>query len=392
MNTELSNKIQNISNKIRNSKNPLLVFDVDSDGSMSAVILIKTFHHIKRLYALNKDDDSQQNLHDIISDEFDLIIFFDTPYVKKNIFEKANGASIIWVDHHPDEIMTKYSKEFKNITILNPLLFDKNDSRSSSYWAYHISGNKELLFYMIIGSLGDFYLLDDIKELYFQNKTYFNLLFKKLTDEKREELFKFLNTTPFNSKEKINEITNWILTLWYETDFIRFKMFFDELYKIEKQEISIRTLKKISKFDPIEFASEFNASKLHAFYEFEKIEKEFREHIKKAIEQNKKSKQLVLYHHKDASISFNRQISEELRFLMPESELVIASYEKSDKDLISLSLRSKSINIPLMLKSTLKGLNGRGGGHPHSGGCSIEKKDFDKLKENIKTYLKTNLN
>jgi single-stranded DNA-specific DHH superfamily exonuclease len=65
----------------------------------------------------------------------------------------------------------------------------------------------------------------------------------------------------------------------------------------------------------------------------------------------------------------------------------MSSYEKSDKEMISCSFRSKKLNVPDVLNKCLKGLNGRGGGHPGSGGCSISRKDFEIFLKRIKSLF-----
>jgi len=265
----------NIRKTISSSKNVLMYFDTDTDGSCSYLQLRKAFSQIKSGFPISKDDESQKRAMDFFKDDFDLIIFFDTPYVNKDLIEKIGKTRIIWVDHHLDFGMKKYCEDHKNLFGFNPVWFNENDSRCSSYWAYKISGLRENLFYVCMASVADFYLLNVVKELYYEDKKLFNLLFD-IDEVMREEIFDFLKKTRYDSVDDFDKKAYYIKYLSYNTDLIVFKNFFDLIYKLNRsEEVSMNTLNYIEKLSPLDFKAELFSGKIEHFEKFHVIFDEY---------------------------------------------------------------------------------------------------------------------
>jgi single-stranded DNA-specific DHH superfamily exonuclease len=380
------NKIEILKELINNSKNAIMFFDTDTDGSNSYIMLKKEFPQIKKGYPLSKEEDLQKEACKKITEKVDLILFFDTPRLIEDFFENSNNKNIIWVDHHVPRNQNLLEK-YKNITFLNPLDFDKKDHRCSAYWAWKISGEKkEDLFYLVMAFISDFYLLPEIIDLYNFSINDFNLLFPKLDENKRNQIFDFIINSDFRDDEPSNKKEEYIKYLTYETSIIDFKYFFDLIFKIEKEN-AIKTIKFVLKLTPIEFKLEIENPKSIYFEEYYKIVLELRKIIKKIdkIQEN----DFIYFHHKNGSFSFNRQISEYLSYKR-KATLIMSSYQKDTSNYISCSLRSKKIDLNNLIDKSIKNLEGQGGGHKFAAGCIISKKDFPVFLKNIKNFSLSN--
>lgn len=375
--------LERISELISNSKSPIVFFDTDTDGSCSYIQLRKSFPQIKEGYSLSKDDDSQRACCEKIFDNHDLIIFFDTPYLKEDFFIEAKGRQVIWVDHHPMDV-EKYLETYSNILYFNPLRYDKLDGRNSAYWAYRICGKEENLFFSAMASVSDFYLLDVLVEFYNYDKSAFNVLFK-ISDEKRKELFDFILNSDFRDESLYEKRAEWIQYLSYECGLILFKNFFDILYKVEKWGDAVKVLRKVSSMSPLDFKVELLNGKEGYFEKFHNIMDEYKKIYLKASKV--KDKKLVLVEHDNCIMSFNRQISEELAYRLKDWKVICSCYYKDGYDTVSCSLRGSGVKVNDLVNKCVKGI-GRGGGHDFAAGAIVNKKDYSKFKSRLEKEVK----
>ncbi len=382
---KVESRILKIRELISNSKRPLMFFDTDTDGSCSFLQLREAFPHIKKGFPLSKDDESQARGAEEIEKKTDLVIFFDTPFVKKELIEKIGDRKVIWVDHHNDFGMREFC-DSENFVGLNPLWFNENDNRCSSYWAYRIADKKENLFYVAMASVADFYLLDVLRELYEYDRSLFRVLFN-ITDEKRKEIFAFLDNYTFDDYSVNQKRAEYIHFLSYEGGLILFKYYFDLIFKFEKDEdFAIGALKNIEKLSPAEFKGELVEGKSKYFEKFSLVMDEYKKVYK---ELSKKAKGEYVYaFHEDTVISFNRQISEELMYRVKECKVVFSAYKKSGKPFVSCSFRGRNFDVNELIQESVNGLNGRGGGHMYAAGCIISSEDFDEFKRRVDEKLK----
>ena len=83
-------------------------------------------------------------------------------------------------------------------------------------------------------------------------------------------------------------------------------------------------------------------------------------------------------------MSFTGDLSNELLYRLPD-KLIIIGRDKEDE--IRMSLRIKGKLLSEILKKSLIGIEGYGGGHEHACGASVKKHDFKKFISNIRKYL-----
>ena len=382
----LQNDIDKARTLIENSKNPIMFFDTDTDGSTSFIQLKRKYPQLKEGYPISKEDERQKDAMIKIFDEHDLIIFFDTPYVIEEFFQEINGRQVVWADHHiPINQEILKNKENK-IHFLNPQIYDESDERCSSFLAYQITQIPENLVWVAMGSVADFYLLDVLIEFYKHDKTNFNILFK-ITDEKREELFDFIKKYKFNDKTQNDKRTYWIQYLTYECGLIQYKTFFDILFKFKKFEKCQKILKDIAKMTLLDFKVELLNGKIGIYEKFQEIMSEYKS-VKKKID-TIKDEELIFMEHEDKKISFNRQLSEEIAFRKTKYKAIVCTYTKPIMSLYSCSLRGKNFDVNKMLNECLDGLEGKGGGHKLASGCIVSKADYPIFKKRIGEYVST---
>lgn len=356
--------------EIQEANSSIMFFDSDTDGMTSYLQLKKLNKNIIG-FPFKKDLEKQIELINSIEKDFDTVIIFDIPFMFDEVLELLKDKKIIWVDHHPNNSKTQIEKY--NILHLNPLNFDKDDNRPSSYMAYRICDMKENLFYATLGSVSDFFLLSDIiKELYKYDLYLFNLLLN-IPEEKRVELFEFLDNVAFNDIEKRDEISSWIRYLTYECGIIKWKTFFDFLYKLEKNDDIINSVRNIEKLSPIELKAEMVAGKGVPFEDFQAISKKYSKLYKKAVERAKGRYFIYEY---GGSMGFTKTLSEELAYNLKDVDIICVSFLKTDKDHYNCSIRSRNTIINTIVSECMKGLDGRGGGHPYACGVNITKTDY----------------
>jgi len=377
----LLKRIKEIKKLIHNSKNPFLFFDADDDGTSSLFQLKKVFPQIKDFAPFKKNEKSLRNIISFVNKTHDLILFFDIPYIEEWFLDELKGKKIVWVDHHIGNYREVIKKH--QILYLNPLDYNKNDSRSASYFAYKISSKKENLFFCVLGTLADSFLLPQIVELYKLYPKEFKLLFN-INFYRRKKLFSFVEKNKFNSISDEKERREWIDYLWYECGFINYKNYFELLYKFGYEKEQIEHLNSIIDLNPIEFAREVNKGKSEYNIEFNKLKKDYNTLIKDA---RKRTKGPLVYYEHSGKNSFNRQIAEELAYRKKKGKVIISVFKKEGKPFYSASIRGKTFDVEKMIKECLVGLNGSGGGHKYSVGVGISEVDFEEFKKRIEKYV-----
>lgn len=371
---ELDKKILEVRESILEANSPLMLFDSDTDGTTSYLQLKKLKKSIIG-YPLSKDIERQKELITGIDFDYDLVILFDIPFMEDEVLELFNGKKIIWADHHPTnskELIEKY-----DILHLNPLNYDENDNRPSSFLAYRVSGLEENLFYAALGSVADFYLLDVLKDFYNKFPNEFNLLFK-ITDEKRVEIFDFIDKYPFNDEKTRDERAYWIKYLTYGSRLIEWKNLIDFLYKLKDKEEMIRALRMIEKMSPIDIRVEMNCGKGILFEDYIHMTKKYKKILKKALD---KAKERYFIFEYKSGLGYTKTLSEELSFLLEKTDVVLVCFIKDGGSSYHCSIRGKNTIVNEIVVDAINGLDGRAGGHPYAAGVSVSKEDFPVFKE-----------
>ena len=392
MDTSYQERLADFSSALKDAKKPFLFHDSDADGTFS-YFQLKNLNSKLQATSISKTKDVQlKAFEECVSSDHDVIFFFDTPHIEEELLEHLLGQNaqrkIYYVDHHTNAMLPLVEKY--SITYFNPLLhIDSKDSRPSCYWAYLISQNsKKNLPLVCIGSVSDFFLLDCLLDLYTLKRGLFDFLIN-IDDKRKTELVDFIKTYEFNDISVQEKRTQLIQMMWYETNLGKIRGLVDFIYKLESENIP-RAVDIIRKIDFNDLIISIDAGQGFLFEDYAAFMKNHKELMKKAVDKNK-TREFVIFEHKGKT-SYNRQLSEELLYRIPEAKVLWLIFTKMDSEWYSCSFRSRYpyiVNKPI--SDSLIGLNGQGGGHDQAGGCSVNKQDFDEFKKRFVANIEEQL-
>jgi len=124
----------------------------DTDGITSAAILIKALQRLKKKFSVRIVKQLEEKTIKEISEE-GVVIFLDLASNSFNYLKNIKNPTFI-LDHH--EITSEIPK---NISIVNPYLFDKEEMSASAITYLFVKelngGNKDLASLAVIGIIGD---------------------------------------------------------------------------------------------------------------------------------------------------------------------------------------------------------------------------------------------
>lgn len=370
-----------IRNLIDGAKAPIVFFDSDTDGITSYLQLKQTYPKVIG-YPLNKDFEKQNESLEKLRKEHDLVLIFDIPVLTDDFLRGLDEKSIIWVDHHlynSKEQIKKYK-----ILHLNPLEFEGTLLCSASYLAYLICNRVDNLTFAVLGSISDFYLLDIIKDLYDYNKEDFFMLLN-IKEDKVMELLEFISTNKHLLKSSQRD--NWIRYLTYETNIIDLKNFFDFIYKLKDDEV-IRAIRIVESMSVLDIKISINVAKGFLFEDYDKLKNDYNIILKRAQKQAYDDNLYIFDY--VGKISFVKTICERMNYDLANTKVVGVCFKKDGKQNYNCSFRGRNFDVNKLITQALVGLSGSGGGHKYSVGMSVDKKDFEKFKENVRKSLSEN--
>lgn len=372
----MDNKLSQIRDKIKSAKKPLMLFDADADGSTSYLQLKNVFSNICG-FPFNKDLDKQQKLLEFIDFNYDLVIIFDIPYLHDEFLDLLSKVDIIWVDHHPTNDIEQIKKY--NIMHFNPLDYNKEDNRPACFWSYKIADSLDNLWLVSLGSVSDFFLLDVIVDFYNFDKSRFNILFK-ITEQRREMLFKFILDYNFNNENTRQIREDWIQELTYSCGVSEMKNFFDFICRLDNTQDILKAFRLIEKLDLIGLKTEISAGKGFIFEDYCEMITKYKKILKKALDKGEKK---FYFYEYSGKISFAKTLSEEIKFRFKNTSVVGICFKKIGGNIHTGSFRSHNFLVNDLLERATKGLDGRGGGHNFAAGCVISNKDYEIFKRKI---------
>ena len=328
-----------------NSKRPMIVFDDDPDGFTSFLMVYRYIGEGRGI-----PDKSNMTMKEEFAEKInnyypDLVVLLDLPKVSQE-FINAIKAPVVWVDHHPS------SDDYKGVARFNPRLSDPADRSPTSYWIYKTL--KTDLWIAMVGMIGDWFVPE--KELWDElRKEYPELLPEKIVSPEIAHhdtiIGKLIRIFAFNLKGRINDVITSMKV------FTRVK----SPYEILNQETS--------------------AGKL-IYKRYEKMNEKYRL-IMKNIKVKSKDK-LIVVKYQTSDFSFSAILSNELIYKYPEKVLVVA-WEYGGE--YKCSVRSTDAILPPIIKESLEGLDGGGGGHEHAVGVHVAVNDFDEFIKRFRKIL-----
>ena len=326
-------QLQEIRNFLKKSKNPLFFFDDDPDGLAAALTLKKSINR-GNLVPL-KVPPTEETIYFRKIEEYnpDTVFILDRPIVSQNVFDRIK-VPVIWIDHH--EPLERF-----NVHYYNPMVLDKDDNRSTSFWAYQVA--KKNLWIAMIGIIGDWYIPPFIKKF----------PYKRLLNNKK--------TPP---------------AIIFDSDFGKLIGLFGFMLKGQTEDVkqSLAAIESIK--TPYQILNQTTKHGKYLYQRYEKINKEYQMLYKKAAESDDKQEPYV-FTYPSTKTSFTGILSNELLYRMKHHETFIIARLKDNEYRISLRGRTKPI-LPI-LKKVLLQVRGYGGGHQLACGASVHKDDFIKF-------------
>ncbi len=318
---------------LKKAKNPLFFFDDDPDG-LAAALTLKKCYNRGALVALKISPLSEKvYLNKIKEHKPDAVFILDRPIVSQYVLDNIK-VPVIWIDHH--EPIERF-----NVHYYNPMVLDKTDNRSTSYWAYQVT--QKNMWIAMVGIIGDWYIPEFIKAF----------PYKQL----------------FNNKKTPPEII-------FDSEFGTLIRLFTFILKGQTKDVknSIAALEKIK--TPMEILHQTTREGKYLWQRYEKINREYQSLLKKAMESDEPQDPYV-FTYPSTKTSFTSILSNELLYRLAHHDIFIVARLKENEYRISLRSKKKPI-LPLLKKALLQ-VRGYGGGHQYACGASVHKDDFHKF-------------
>lgn len=334
-----------IKNYLEKSENPLILFDDDSDGLASFLLIYKYLERGKGIAVTHPIVD-EGYVKKVQEYKPDLVLVLDKHAIEQDFVDKVN-VPIIWIDHHP-------IVDIKGVKYFNPLLYGKKNY-PTSYWCYEIT--KENLWIAMIGIMAD-WSLAHLNEF---SKKYSDLINKKIKEPDE---------------------------LYFETKFGILAKLFTFILKGKASEVKrcINILTRIN--DPYEILDKTTPRGKYIYQRFEKINKEYQKILNDALKNSIITKNILLYTYYAKETSLTTILANELMYKFKDKVIFVAR-EKDDRMRMSMRTYHKSkIILPPLLEKAIEGLKGNAGGHAHACGGDIDKEDFKTFIDRLEHLIK----
>ncbi len=336
------NQLQEIREYLENSQNPLFLFDNDTDGLCSFILLQRALGRGKGVPVKTYPDLQSQYIRKVNEFNPDAVFILDKAEVSKEFIDEITQRNIpiVWIDHHqtstPQELINK-TNYYNTYPSAEPV----------TYIAQKVFNRQEDLFLALIGCISDVYMPS----------------FGKSFSQKYPELFNF--EIPAFDALHITEIGKFAKMLNYgmmntTTNVVRL----------------IRYLQEIK--GPYDLLEENSKTKeFHRRYQ--ELQGELEKLVKKAQRTIDIKDKIILFIY-EGRTSMSAILSNQLSF-ENKNKIIIVAYKKPDK--INLSIRGKNaLEITNKIISQLEGSTG--GGHIEATGAMIPITQFEKFKKIVK--------
>jgi len=392
------NQARNFLNNITQKNKVAIIHDNDADGFTAAILLFNFLKNKKiesKTFSFNRSNPKNYNLK-----KFDTILIVDlAPSIISKTIQTIQHKKVFYTDHHPatqtttQQITTNKKQTDQRIANSDQLAKRANHHPATQTTTQQITTNKKQTDQRIANSdqlakSADHHPKDTqipksileyrTKSEISSAKTIYNLtggnkIFETIANlvdagwtqkENKKIINKFLKKNKitfgqFNRKVMF-KITRTI-------DYLHNKP--KKAFKILKSINSLKDFEKLNKYD-------------------HKIGKE----IKKIIQQYKTKKQKIgkiNFFHFKAKYPIKSAIINEISYTSPKQTYIFATPTANNKKIISLSARNqtKKIDMAELLNSGIKNLkNASAGGHVPAAGATIQAKDLNQFKQNLKQF------
>ncbi len=340
-----------IKKELDNCSNPVFLYDNDTDGICSFLLLYK-YKKAGHGYRHQKHVTDEIELGNIKRMNPDKLFILDVPAMKiTQEFADEIKIPVIHIEHHIID------NELKRVKTFNPTIKNKKDDTPTSTLCYNVV--KQNLWIAVAGTIADWHITKETKEFARQKP---NLLDPKIKDPA-----KALFGTKIGLLAKI-------------IDFI----LKGPSFEVRK---CIHALMKINAPEEILEQKTKEGKEIYSYYK--KINDEYESLYQRALKNVTKDK-LLLFKYQASDTSFTGELSNELLYHYPNKIILIARRNNKENDIdaeIRCSIRSGVHEIRSKLIKALEGINGMGGGHANAVGATIRASDFDRFVEQFRALL-----
>ncbi len=324
-------EIKEIRRRLQSAERPLFLYDDDPDG-LSSYLLLRRYcgrgHGVVVKSSPIIDNSYVRRIREVRPD---VVFILDKPIVKQEFADEA-GVPVVWIDHHEPV-------QIENVSYFNPRKQDDRDNRPTSYWCYQVT--KQDMWIAACGILGDWFIPDFIEDLIGK----YPGLIGHIKDP-GEAL--------------------------YTTELGKLVRIFSAVLKGPTGDTN-KCAAILAKMDsPYEILDESTPRGKYLYSKYLRVHESYEKLLKKAKSKVKKGR-LLLFMYPSAKISLTGELSNELLYLYP-GKVILVGREKPDR--VIVSIRSRELSLPGVIRGCLEGLDGYGGGHEHACGGNISKNDF----------------
>ncbi len=334
-------KLKEIRQFIDKSENPLFFFDDDADGVSSFLLC---YHYKKKGHGVIVNSTprvTKQHLRKVKEYNPDLVVVLDLAELDQEFIDNC-PCKVLWVEHH--EVL-----ERSEVHYYNPRMWEPIDNRPVTYWIYRALGGP--IWIATLGSVGDWFIPEFLQE--------------------------FKDKYPDLMEKEVNNPENALFNSSFSLLFRAYSFNFKGTAKNALQ--SVKVLTRIS--SPYDILQQKTSEGRYIYKKFLTVEKEYQELLKKVKVSDDK---FVYFEYQEKKYAFTGDLGNYLTAKYPD-RLIIVARRKSDE--MICSIRTGKYNALQILKKSLEGVSGHGGGHRNACGAVIKIKDFEKFKENVRKNL-----
>ncbi|MEK6919299.1 MAG: DHH family phosphoesterase [Nanoarchaeota archaeon] len=342
-------QISSIRERLLESQNPLFLFDNDTDGLVSFLLLrrfidrgkgfpVKSFPELNTTYSRKLDEFNP-----------DCLFILDKALVSPDFLDMARQKNIpvVWIDHHD---VTPPSN-LEGVEYYNPLQNSKNpSSEPTTYWCWLVTKRKEDMWLAMVGCLADAYLPDFSSDLHAQYPDYWREVSNASEGRYKTQIGKIGMIFSFGLKDKTTNVIS-----------------------------SIKFLCAVK--SPSDVFQESGANTVLDRYSF--INGKYQQLISKA--KSSVPEDGIVYFQYGGDMSMSADISDELFHHFPD-KVILVCYIMGAK--ANISIRSKTAVLKAATDA-IKEIDGAtGGGHKNAVGSSMPAEDVLRFKKLFAENLK----
>jgi len=336
-------QIKQIREELETCKNPLFFFHDDADGLSSFLLLYRFVREGKGIIVKTTPNIDEKFIKNVEEYNPDKIFVVDIALVEQEFIDQVK-TKIVWIDHH-----TPIKRE--KALYFNPRIENKDHNVPVSYWCHKISEQDQWI--SMVGCIADWYWPDFAKKF---KKEYPDLLNKEIKDPE---------------------------TALFESELGKLVDVFSFCLKGSTQD-AMKCVKILSRIKtPYEILNQETPAGKYLYKRYEKINKDF-QFLLATAQKQKSDDNLMIFRYPLGKMSFTKDVANHMLHSNPDKVIIIAREKNGE---LKMSIRSKTVILPPILKKALEKVGGFGGGHEYACGANVKIENFDEFIEVFKEEI-----